>query len=84
MAEATGMPPNTIYHALERGLENTRTETSKKIKSFLFDWDDPHQTYLTDEERELVMSFRASNEEGKRTIMSVARAMVNNGTETAY
>ena len=31
MAEATGIPQNTIYHALERGLDNTRTETSKRI-----------------------------------------------------
>ena len=36
---------------------------------------------LTIEERELVMSFRAASEDGKRTILSVARAIASNEKE---
>ena len=31
MASATGIPTNTIYHALDRGLDNTTTRTRHQI-----------------------------------------------------
>lgn len=37
MSEATGIAATTIYHALERGMRNTRTETSSKIEGALQD-----------------------------------------------
>ena len=36
MAKATGIATTTIYHALDRGMKNTRTETSGKIEEAVF------------------------------------------------
>lgn len=76
MSEATGIPATTIYHALERGLENTRTETSKKIKYYLFDWDKPNERdTLTETEAELVRIHRGLSPEKQNALLVIARAL---------
>lgn len=76
MAEAVGMPPTTIYHALDRGFDNTRTETSNRIKEALFG--NPIHTsrnVLTDDELELVNHYRKANRFGKEQLLKMAEAI---------
>jgi flagellar basal body-associated protein FliL len=79
MSEATGIAATTIYHALDRGLTNTRTETSSKIIYALIGLDD-HQSFAlneanhnhTPEEDALLTLFRSMDEDGRMRLMEQA------------
>ena len=75
MSEATGIPITTIYHALDRGLQNTRSETLKRIQDSLFDWAIPEfGNDFSEDECELINCYRACDERGKAIIMATAKA----------
>ena len=74
MAEAIDMPKNTIYHALDRGLDNTTTRVRSKIEYALIDFepiqdDLPDKESLTDDERELLTYYRALSTKGKHAVL---------------
>ena len=81
MAETVGIAPTTIYHALERGIENTRTETSRKILDALFD-DFVSSLFPTvaarvrlvenADEAELLALFRSMDESGRERLIEQA------------
>ena len=83
MAEATGLAPTTIYHALDRGIENTRTETSKKILYAVFGYGKSQVTYdfvpiamqsdKSKQENELLAFFRMMSDEGRERLIEQAR-----------
>ena len=85
MASATGIPATTIYHALDRGMDNTTTRTRKLILDAL---NEPHVEYstikieesreqvdLSTDERELLALFRNMNDENRALLMMNARAL---------
>lgn len=73
MAEATGLAPTTIYHALERGIDNTRTETSTKIKDAIFGNDSYGGAILAKDERELLDVYRQVNQWERDLILNHAK-----------
>lgn len=78
MAEAVGMPPTTIYHALDRGLDNTRTETSNKIKECLLG--NPlkeGERVLSSGEERLLALFRGSSETGREHLLRIAEDLAD-------
>jgi hypothetical protein len=75
MASATGIPRNTIYHALERGLLNTRTETLEMIMDALMENEELENANITPDEKTLVEIYRSLDDRGRRVLMSTARAL---------
>ena len=81
MAEATGIPKTTIYHALDRGLDNTTTRVRSQIEYALIDISDCESSdsvdVLTDEERELIDLFRKLTAKGKHAVLVGLRDFAN-------
>ena len=59
MASETGIPKNTIYHALERGLDNTTSKTRDAILEALYSGQSHEVPDLTYDEMELVDLYRS-------------------------
>ena len=86
MAEAVGIAPTTIYHALDRGIENTRTETLRRILDSLFDdyafflastsKSKDSQLENTDEV-ELLILFRSMDADGRERLMEQAHFLAS-------
>ena len=76
MSQYTGIPATTIYHALERGLDNTTTKTRNMIlDSLKIDDSDvlrPNSNLvsLSDYEKELIMLWRELPENAQRAILA--------------
>lgn len=74
MAEATGIPKTTIYHALDRGLDNTTTRVRTQIEYALIDLPsvDENETKdeITNDERELLTYYRALSAKGKHAVLA--------------
>ena len=74
MSKATGIPATTIYHALDRGLDNTTTRIRTQIESALFEvpkhGDSVQHDELTDDEREILACYRALSAKGKRAVLA--------------
>ena len=81
MAEATGIPKTTIYHALDRGLDNTTTRVRTQIEYALIDLhsidDNETDEQLTDDERELLTYYRQLSTKGKHAVLAGLRDFVN-------
>ena len=78
MAEATGIAATTIYHALDRGMENTRTETSRKIKDAIYGSRRPfvQRVYVVPGEYELIDLFHSMDDEGRERLIEMAEFLV--------
>lgn len=78
MAEVTGIPRNTIYHALDRGLDNTTIRTRSRIEHALIDIsiDDNEKPNdgLSINERELLTLYRNMDEKHQSLLLENARA----------
>ena len=78
MAKAIGLPQNTIYHALERGLDNTTRKTSNMILHALYGSYEYSVTSLyTDDETELVELYRSLPTRAKRALLAGLREYGN-------
>lgn len=82
MASLIGVAPTTIYHALERGLENTTVKTRRAILEPLYGKDSLEVNYIegvgneqADGERELLSLFRSLDEHGRGVLLATARAL---------
>lgn len=81
MASETGIARTTIYHALERGLDNTTTKTRNAILAPLFGSEGVSYHTVSIEpdmdvdERELLTMFRAMDERGKRQLLEIAEIL---------
>lgn len=75
MSEATGIAKNTIYHALERGLDNTTTRTRRQILDALSN-DEQKQSVdnLTVDEYELITLYRNMDAHHKELMIESARS----------
>ena len=81
MASATGLAKNTIYHALERGMENTTTKTRYAILEPLYG---PRAQYMFDEqdndlspnEQELLDIYRQVEPWERELILSHAKMVL--------
>lgn len=81
MSEVTGIPKTTIYHALDRGLDNTTTRIRRQIESAVFDIEQngnelPNMEILLDDERELLACYRMLTTKGKRAVLNGLRDYV--------
>ena len=84
MASLIGVAPTTIYHALERGLENTTVKTRRAILEPLYGKDSIEVNYIEGieerqayGERELLSLFRSLDEHGRGVLLATARALSN-------
>lgn len=82
MASLIGVAPTTIYHALERGLENTTVKTRRAILEPLYGKDSLEVNYIegvgneqADGELELLSLFRNMDEHGRGVLLATARAL---------
>ena len=82
MASLIGVAPTTIYHALERGLENTTVKTRRAILEPLYGKDSLEVNYIegvgseqADGEHELLSLFRSMDEQGRAALLTMARAL---------
>lgn len=80
MAYETGIARNTIYHALERGLDNTTTKTRNAILEPLFGVGGIEYYHVkVDEapadEAELLDIYRSLDANGKSVLLATARAL---------
>ena len=77
MSEVTGIPKTTIYHALDRGLDNTTTRVRTQIECALVDYHliDENKTgeTLSDDERELLACYRSLSTKGKHAVLTGLR-----------
>lgn len=74
MARAIDMPQNTIYHALERGLDNTTRKTSAAILNALYG--DVHYSVVSlysEDEKELIELYRALPPRGQQALIAGLR-----------
>ena len=86
MSAEVGLPKNTIYHALERGLDNTTTKTRQAILEplygersyFVLDMsgDGGRVMTVSDEERELVEMFRALDDDTRHLVVGLIEKLV--------
>lgn len=77
MAREIGIAQNTIYHALERGLDNTTSKTRSAILDALYGRADCAIVKIwTDEEEELVELFRKLHPNAQRAIIAGLREYV--------
>lgn len=82
MASAIGVPPTTIYHALERGIENTTTKTRNSILEPLYGAQSVAYMFMKldeygDGERELVDIYVGLDARDQKRLLAFARAMVD-------
>ncbi len=82
MSKATGIPATTIYHALDRGLDNTTTRIRTQIETALFEvpnhGDSVQHDELTDDERELLAYYRSLSAKGKHAVLIGLKDYANN------
>lgn len=77
MAKAIDLPQNTIYHALDRGLDNTTSKTRTAILEALYGRAEYAIVSLwTDDEHELVELFRKMNSKAQRALLAGMREYV--------
>lgn len=77
MAKAIDLPQNTIYHALDRGLDNTTSKTRTAILEALYGRAEYAIVSLwTDDEHELVELFRKLNNKAQRALLAGMREYV--------
>ena len=70
MAREIGMAQNTIYHALERGLDNTTSKTRSAILDALYGRTEYGVVRVwSDEEEELIELFRMLPPKGKHAVL---------------
>ena len=70
MAREIGMAQNTIYHALERGLDNTTSKTRSAILEALYGRTEYAVVRVwSDEEEELIELFRMLPPKGKHALL---------------
>lgn len=78
MAKAIDLPQNTIYHALDRGLDNTTSKTRTAILEALYGRAEYAIVSLwTDDEHELVELFRKLNTKAQRALLAGMREYVS-------
>ena len=83
MSKKTGIPATTIYHALDRGLDNTRTRTRQMIEYALVDMNDErgnggdHEP-CDDGERELLAIYRKLSDD-ERELLTYYRSLSTKG-----
>lgn len=73
MAAEAGIPKNTIYHALERGLDNTTVKTRNQIYSALYDCSsslDDLASGLSDDEVKLISLYRSLPDKGRSAVLA--------------
>ena len=82
MASAIGVAPTTIYHAFDRGLENTTVKTRRAILEPLYGKDSLEYHYIEGiegeqavGERELLSIYRSLDKHGREVLMATARAL---------
>ena len=84
MAGATGIPATTIYHALDRGLDNTTTRTRRMIMDALethYSMVEVPADRLADDERELIALFDKMDEKHRDMLLETARSFAALGKE---
>ena len=70
MAKEIGIPQNTIYHALERGLDNTTSKTRSAILDALYGRTEYAVVRIwSDEEEELIELFRKLPTKGQHALL---------------
>lgn len=78
MAREIGMAQNTIYHALERGLDNTTSKTRSAILEALYGRTEYAVVRVwSDEEEELIDLFRKLSKKAQRALMAGLRDYVS-------
>ncbi len=75
MATASGIAPTTIYHALDRGIENTTTKTRRAILEAVYGEAVYSVVTVPTEEDELLSIYRSLDERGRSMLMAAARAL---------
>lgn len=79
MAREIGIAQTTIYHALERGLDNTTSKTRSAILEALYERTEYAVVRVwSNEEEELIELFRALPPKGKRAILAGLRDFAQN------
>lgn len=91
MSLVTGIPATTIYHALERGIDNTTVKTRHMIleslpfmrESILYSSVpiENESENLSDEEQELVDIMRSITPQGQQQLMLFARGVSSTFTK---
>lgn len=86
MSAEVGVPKNTIYHALERGLDNTTTKTRQAILEplygersyFVLDMGEDSGRVMTvsEDERKLVERFRALDDDTRHLVVGLIEKLV--------
>lgn len=75
MSESTGIPATTIYHALDRGIDNTTTKTRRMILEYAFpSYSSELNNELNDLEKEVIELFRQLPENAQNAIIANMRA----------
>ena len=70
MAKEIGIPQNTIYHALERGLDNTTSKTRSAILDALYSSTEYAVVKIwSDEEEELIELYRQLPTKAQRALI---------------
>lgn len=70
MAKEIGIPQNTIYHALERGLDNTTSKTRSAILDALYSSTEYAVVKIwSDEEEELIELYRHLPTKAQRSLI---------------
>lgn len=78
MAREIGMAQNTIYHALERGLDNTTSKTRSAILEALYGRTEYAVVRVwSDEEEELIELFRKLSKKAQHALMAGLRDYVS-------
>ena len=78
MAKEVGMAATTIYHALDRGLENTNSRTKKLIYEALYGSVEYVPSGLSKDEEELVELYRSLSARGRRAVLTGLRDFTGN------
>ena len=79
--EKTDVAKSTIYNVFDRGIENTRTATIERIRSFLDDSGEVEKVDITEDESELLSTYRRLNEMDKAVVLRIARCFVGMGVD---
>ena len=78
MASKIGMAPTTIYHALERGLDNTSSKTRSAILESLYGRTEYAVIRMwSDDEEELIELYRNLPANAKRALLAGLREYGN-------
>ena len=74
--EKTDVAKSTIYNVFDRGIENTRTATIERIRSFLDDSGEVEKVDMTEDELELLSTYRRLTEMDRAVVLRIARCFV--------